>query len=199
VDELKSNWGKTNESPDNLRVIEALFSCLKIRDPLTAIHSLHMAHFSYTLALRFDKRNAPLYYAGSLTHDIGKIGMSDKVLKGKEILTLEERGYLREHVSDGYRILSKLGMPAIILDIVKYHHERYDGSGYLEGLIGNNIPLAGRITAISDTFSALTSDRPYSKAMEHSRAIDIMKKDESQFDPRILDYFISSIDHKIKV
>ena len=134
VDELKSRWSKTSENPDNLRVIEALFSCLKIRDPLTAVHSLHMAHFSYKLALRFDEKNAPLYYAGSLTHDIGKIGMSDKVLKGKEFLTSEEREYLRVHVSDGHRILSELGMPEIMLDIVKYHHERYDGSGYLEGL-----------------------------------------------------------------
>ncbi|QHW35429.1 HD domain-containing protein (plasmid) [Paenibacillus rhizovicinus] len=193
VDDLKFNWSKTNESSENLKVVEALFSCLKIRDPLTAFHSIHMANYSYKLALRFDKGNAPLYYAGSLTHDIGKIGMSDRVLKGSGILTLEEREYLRKHVSDGYRILTGLGMPPIMLEIAKYHHERYDGSGYLEGLNGNNIPLPGRITAISDTYSSLTSDRPYSHAMDRSRAIKIMEQDKSKFDPFILEFIIESI------
>ena len=196
VNALKSHWSSTNESFDTLKVIEALFSCLKIRDPLTATHSLHMAQYSYKMALQFDQMNATLYFAGSLMHDIGKVGMTDKVLKGKDLLTLEEREYLREHVTDGFRILSELGMPEIMLDIVKYHHERYDGSGYLEGLQGSSIPLPGRITAITDTFSALTSDRPYSRAMPQIKAIDIMKKDRAQFDPRLLTYFITTINNK---
>lgn len=191
VNELKINWNSTTESVETLKVIEALFSCLKIRDPLTANHSLHMAQYSFRLALKFDKPNALLYYAGSLMHDIGKIGMTDKVLKGKDILTDAEREYLREHVTDGYRILSELNMPTVMLEIVRYHHERYNGSGYLEGLKGMEIPLPGRITAITDTFSALTSDRPYSKAMGQSKALDILLKDSNQFDPEILSYFIS--------
>lgn len=192
-DQLDHRWSKSSGSLENFRVIAALYSCLKVRDPLTAMHSLHMAKFSYSLALRFDRENAPLYYAGSLTHDIGKIGMTDKVLKGNDILSPEERHYLRIHVNDGYRILSELGMPSIMLQIVQYHHERYDGSGYLEGLKGDNIPLPGRITAISDTYSALTSERPYSKALDHNRAIEIMKNDAGQFDPSLLEYFIHSV------
>jgi putative nucleotidyltransferase with HDIG domain len=193
VNELKTIWASASESLETLKVIEALFSCLKTRDQHTANHSLHMAQFSFGLAVQFDKSNALLYYAGSLMHDIGKLGMTDKVLKGKDILTDIEREYLREHVTDGYRILHELNMPSVMLDIVRYHHERYDGSGYLEGLLGTEIPLAGRITAITDTYSALTSDRPYSKAIGKRKALDIMLKDSNQFDPRILPYFINTI------
>jgi HD-GYP domain-containing protein (c-di-GMP phosphodiesterase class II) len=70
-----------------------------------------MAEYSYRPAERFDKENAPLYFIGSLTHDIGKVGMTDKVLKGREVLTEEERNYLRGHVTDGYCLLTELGMP----------------------------------------------------------------------------------------
>ncbi|MFX3639812.1 MAG: HD-GYP domain-containing protein [Candidatus Pristimantibacillus sp.] len=193
MDDLESIWFLSKENPVTLSVIKALFFCLNIRDPLTANHSINMAYYSYHLAEKFDRSNAVLYYFGSLTHDIGKIGMDDRILKGKEKLSFDEREYLRQHVIDGCRILSSLKMPNTILEIVKYHHERYDGSGYLEELHGENIPLAGRITAISDTFSALTSDRPYSRAMSKERAIEIMQRDSMQFDPEILEYFIQSI------
>lgn len=196
VDDLKFIWSYENESLDSLKVVQALFNCLKIRDPFTAAHSVHMAEYSYRLAEHFDKENAPLYFVGSLTHDIGKVGMSDKVLKGRDILTAEERNYLREHVVDGFRLLSELSMPKVILDIVRYHHERYNGIGYVEGLQGTSIPLPGRIAAITDTYSALTSDRSYSKAIEHSRAIEIMKRDSEQYDPIILSYFINHFDVK---
>lgn len=192
ADELTSVWSLANENINTVKIVQALYHCLHIRDPLTAAHSVHMAHHSYRLAEYFDKENAPLYFAGSLTHDIGKVGMSDHILKGKHVLTLDERNVLRSHVSDGYRILSGLGMPKIMLDIVRYHHERFNGSGYLEGLQGEKIPLAGRITAITDTYSALTSDRPYSKAIGHNRAVEIMLEDVEQFDPIILAFFIEN-------
>jgi putative nucleotidyltransferase with HDIG domain len=196
VDDLKFKWSYKKENLDSLKVVQALFNCLKIRDPFTAAHSVHMAEYSYRLAEQFDKENARLYFIGSLIHDIGKVGMSDKVLKGREILTPEERIYLREHVLDGYRLLRDLSLPEVILDIVRYHHERYNGIGYVEGLQGTSIPLPGRIAAITDTYSALTSERSYSKSMEHSKAIEIMKRDSEQYDPQILSYFINHFNDK---
>ncbi|MGU3473165.1 HD-GYP domain-containing protein [Paenibacillus sp. D51F] len=167
-----------------------------LRDPLTAAHSHHMAGLSFRLAKHFDCQNAALYYAGALTHDIGKLGMPDAVLKGKGILSEEERELLRQHVTDGYDLLRFHKMPPTMLDIVLYHHERFNGSGYLLGLSGQQIPLAGRIAAITDTYSALTSDRPYSKAVSHETAIAIMEKDAEQFDPKILEVFIHMSDFK---
>lgn len=191
--EWNDAWNFVSDDTHFIKVLQALYHCLHIRDPLTAAHSVHMAHYSYRLAEHFDKKNAPLYFAGSLTHDIGKIGMTDHVLKGKHKLTTEERALLRMHVSDGFFILRDLDMPSIMLDIVKYHHERYDGSGYLEGLEGKNIPIAGRITAITDTFSALTTFRPYSAAISPEQAVQIMKNDSKRFDPIILKCFVDNV------
>lgn len=192
-DSFEHVWDYDKETKANIKVVNALYQCLYIRDPLTAAHSLHMAHYSYELAVKFDKENAPLYFAGSLIHDIGKLGMPDHILKGKHILSYEERDVLKHHVADGYQILRGLGLPRILLDIVRYHHERFNGVGYLEGLQGEDIPLPGRIAAITDTYSALTSERPYTRAKSHNHAIHIMKEERDQFDPVIFEYFINSM------
>lgn len=193
LEELNSLYGTSFGDEKTYIVVHSLYHCLNVRDPLTAEHSLHMAVLTYQLAEVFDQDNASLYFAGSLTHDIGKVGMTDRILKGNEKLTADDRVHLLKHVSDGYRLLNSLGMPGIILDIVRYHHERYDGSGYLAGLNGLEIPLAGRIAAITDTYSALTSNRLYTKALNKDDAIEIMLKDKGKFDPKILDYFVTKI------
>jgi putative nucleotidyltransferase with HDIG domain len=195
ITEVPSIWNIGRELDENKKIINALFDCLKVRDQLTAQHSLNMANYTYRLAKRFDKENASLYLVGSLVHDIGKIGMSDHVLKGSERMTPEDRVHLRQHVSDGLQLLSGFEMPRTIVNIVRFHHERYDGSGYLEGLNGDQIPLEGRIAAVADTYSALTTDRPYSRALSHNEAIEIMLKDRLKFDPTILTFLIeTSID-----
>ncbi|MGO4695513.1 HD-GYP domain-containing protein [Paenibacillus sp. 2TAB26] len=172
---------------------KALFECLKVRDSLTADHSLSMAILTYEMALKFDTANAPLYYTGALTHDIGKLGMIDRILKGSGKLNEGDHTYLKAHVTSGYEILMNLNMPKIMLDVVKYHHEKFDGSGYLEGLCGYDIPLPGRIASITDTYSALTSQRNYSKPLNKEEAVRIMLKDRKQFDPDLLRYFVSNI------
>jgi putative two-component system response regulator len=178
-------------------VIDALFASIKLRDELTAEHSVIMAHYSYHLALVHDKENAEMYYAGSLVHDVGKLAMNDSVLKGNQILSAQERQYVKKHVKDGVGILTELEMPQLVIDIARYHHERYDGSGYLEGLQGKEIPLAGRISAVADTFAALITERPYQKKRDCQEAITIMLRDRSLFDPDILDSFIEIVDrHK---
>lgn len=193
LDGAKTPWGgRIGDEKTNL-MIQALFRCLKIRDPITALHSLHMAELNYLLAKDFDLANAELYYGAALTHDIGKLGMADRILKGSSRLSGDDKVQLFNHVTDGYRLLQSLEMPGIILETVKYHHERYDGSGYVVGLTGTDIPLPGRIAAVTDTYSALTSFRPYQKALEKHEAINIMMKDKEKFDPIILESFLTRV------
>ncbi|OME78655.1 hypothetical protein BK120_23230 [Paenibacillus sp. FSL A5-0031] len=199
IDELNTKWGGSFGDEKTDIAVLSLYRCLKIRDPITASHSLHMAELSYLLAQEFDKVNADLYFSGALTHDIGKLGMPDSILKGSERLSSDDRIHLLNHVADGYRLLNSLEMPRIILDIVRFHHERYDGSGYLLGLKGPEIPIAGRIAAIADTYSALTSNRLYTKALNKAEAISIMLLDKEKFDPEILSYFIKYINQAERV
>lgn len=177
-------------------VIDALFASIKLRDEITAEHSIIMAYYSYHLALVHDKANAEMYYAGSLIHDVGKLAMNDSVLKGNQILSAEERQYLKKHVKDGVGILTELEMPQLVIDIARYHHERYNGSGYLEGLQGEEIPLAGRISAVADTFAALITGRPYQKRRDYHESIAIMVRDRGLFDPDIFDSFIEIVNRR---
>ncbi|MDN4067580.1 HD domain-containing protein [Paenibacillus vini] len=173
--------------PYNLRdKINTLFLCLQTRDPITAEHSITMAEYSCKLARIFDPEFSDLYYIGSLTHDIGKLAMPDHILKGNKKIKQEERKLLWQHVRDGVMLLSELGMPQIVIDIARYHHERYNGSGYLEGLNGINIPLCGRIAAISDTYSAMITARPYQPVKRPIEALKTLEAHEYLFDPEIL-------------
>ncbi len=190
VSVLTGRKRRTNRIRRHMDVIHALFASIKLRDEATAAHSIIMARYSYHLALVHDKANAEMYYAGSLVHDIGKLAMNDSVLKGDQILSAEERHHLKKHVKDGVEILTELQMPQLVIDIARYHHERYNGSGYLEGLQGKEIPLAGRISAVADTFAALITGRPYQKRIDHQEAIAVMLRDRSLFDPDIFDSFI---------
>jgi putative two-component system response regulator len=173
-----------------LGVIDTLFASIKLRDAVTAEHSLIMARISFRLALIHDRTNAGMYYVGSLTHDIGKLAMPDTILKGNQLLNYGEREILRQHVTDGVDMLTQLRMPKLVIDIARYHHERFDGSGYLEGLKGKDIPLAGRIAAVSDTYATLVTGRPYQSKKEHKEAINIMENERELFDPDIFESFL---------
>jgi putative two-component system response regulator len=131
-------------------------------------------------------------------HDIGKIGISRSILLKPGALTDAERTNMMRHVEIGERILAGARSPALQLarDIARTHHERWDGQGYLKGLAGEDIPLAGRITAIADVFDALTHDRPYKPAWELDRALnEIAAQAGRQFDPRLVEAFASIDPH----
>lgn len=190
VHKLKLNVSK----PDRfMNITLALFTSLKIRDYLTAEHSALMATYTHKLALAFDSKNADLYYAGALLHDIGKLGMDDSILKGTTRLSEEQRRSLSKHVEDGKSLLTELGMPQLIIDIAHFHHERFNGSGYPKGLKGQAIPLCARITGITDTYSALIAGRPYQKQKEPADAIQTMMESREHFDPAIFDLFVTII------
>jgi len=125
-------------------------------------------------------------------HDLGKIGIAPGILLKPEGLTSEERESMMGHVRIGAQILASASSPVLRLaaEIARTHHERWDGNGYLEGLAGDKIPIAGRITAVADVFDALTHDRPYKEAWDIRRAVnEITAQAGRQFDPAVVAAF----------
>lgn len=133
---------------------------------------------------------------GGLFHDIGKIGISDNILLKNSKLTDEEFAEIKNHPTIGKNILSNSNIFDDIIPIVLYHHEKYDGTGYPENIKGENIPLLARITAVADTFDAMTSKRPYRDAIPLEDVKNEFKKfSGKQFDPKIADIFINILDN----
>jgi HD-GYP domain-containing protein (c-di-GMP phosphodiesterase class II) len=131
---------------------------------------------------------------GSLLHDIGKMGVPDRILLKPDKLTEEEWIIMREHPVHAYNLLSQIEFLRPALNIPHYHHERWDGSGYPDGLIGEQIPLEARVFAVVDVFDALISDRPYRPGWPRDKAINhICKQSSSHFDPKIVEMFLRMI------
>jgi HD-GYP domain-containing protein (c-di-GMP phosphodiesterase class II) len=129
--------------------------------------------------------------AAALLHDFGKIGINEKILVKPDPLTDEERLEIQKHVPRGYYILQGFAELAPILDGIRHHHEQYDGSGYPEGLAGENISLYGRIIAIADAYDAMISKRPYRRIKTRAEAATELKQCAGkQFDPRLINIFI---------
>ena len=132
---------------------------------------------------------------GGLFHDIGKIGIPDNILKKESKLTNEEYDEIQTHTSLGVDILTRNKVFKEIIPIVEYHHEKYDGNGYPFKLKGDEIPLAARITAVADTFDAMTSKRTYRDALPLEVAIYELEKNKgTQFDAEIVDAFVSIVE-----
>lgn len=129
---------------------------------------------------------------GALLHDIGKIGIPEFILRKAGPLTMLEREIVKEHPLIGYEMLEEFGFLKKAAQVVLYHHESFDGSGYPYGLIGEEIPIEARIFSLADTLDAITSDRPYRKAQGFVEAIrEIEKGKDSQFDPLVVEAFLS--------
>ncbi|MHA2611738.1 MAG: HD domain-containing phosphohydrolase [bacterium JZ-2024 1] len=172
--------------------IEALVSTVDARDPYTAGHSLRVRDFSLAIGKRMirDPEKLKQLELSAVLHDIGKIGIRDEILYKPTGLTPQEYELLKEHVLYGEKILQSIPRMEEIIGGVKYHHEKYDGSGYPEGLKGSEIPLFGRIIGIADTFDAMTTDRPYRKGLPDEIAVaEIRKMAGTQFDPRAVEAF----------
>lgn len=134
---------------------------------------------------------------GAILHDIGKIGIPDHVFKKPGSLTEEEWSLMRKHPELGYKILKGIPFLNPALDTVRYHHERFDGAGYPSKLVGHDIPLSARIFAVADTYDAMTSDRPYRKALSHQAAVsEISQLQNTQFDPIVVAAFLRVVDHQ---
>jgi putative two-component system response regulator len=167
--QLAAELSVANETLEraNLQFAAALIATLDARDRYTAGHSAAVAIYSRDIAKRMGLRSEiqDQAYLCGLVHDIGKIGLPPGLLEKPGALTLEERRQMQEHSAIGERILSHVDEYSEISTIVRFHHERIDGQGYPDGLVGDDIPLVSRIIAVADAYNAMTSDRPYRDAM----------------------------------
>ncbi len=130
----------------------------------------------------------------SVLHDIGKIGIPDNILNKPDKLTAEEWSFMKKHTVIGKKIVQSVPDLESIADCILYHHERWDGNGYPDGLSGENIPLLSRVLALVDAYDAMTSDRIYRKALSREDAIaEIRRNSGKQFDPKIADIFVNQV------
>jgi response regulator RpfG family c-di-GMP phosphodiesterase len=179
--------------------ISSLISALEARDAYTKGHSTAVSVIaSEMLALTgADSEDVHTLKIGGRLHDIGKIGVMDSVLLKPGKLTAEEFDHIKQHPSMGKNILQPIPSLANILPVVYCHHEHWDGGGYPEGLQGEAIPFWARLTAVADTFHALTSDRPYRKGMPYQKAFQIIRSIRgTQLCPQCVDIFFDWIRSK---
>jgi len=176
----------------NLSFAEALVATLDARDRYTAGHSAAVAIYAQDIAARMglSPEQQQLAHVAGLVHDIGKIGLPPGLLEKPGALTLDERREMQRHAEIGERILANVATYSEIASIVRHHHERIDGGGYPDGLIGDEIPLLSRIIAVADAYNAMTSDRPYRDAMPSQVArLRLAQAVEAQFDTSVVAAF----------
>jgi PAS domain S-box-containing protein len=177
--------------------IEVWSHALEIRDGESPGHSERISQLTIRLAqvLGLGKDSLGNIRYGVLLHDIGKMGVPDEILLKKGKLTKAEREIMQEHPRHAYKLLANIGYLKHALDIPYRHHEKWDGTGYPDGLSRNQIPLAARIFAVVDVWDALTSDRPHRRAWTRQKAIAYLREQRGKhFDPEILDIFLNLIE-----
>jgi len=178
-------------------VVFTLAEALEAKDVYTRGHSERVAKYSYLLGkhLQFNEADLNDLKRGSLLHDIGKVGVKESILNKEAKLTAEELAHIRTHPERGFEICKSLKSFKRLLPIIRSHHERWDGKGHPDGLKGEEIPLFSRICSITDSFDAMTSNRPYRKGMQPSAAADIFEREmnSGQWDPTLVQAFIDLI------
>jgi putative nucleotidyltransferase with HDIG domain len=175
--EMAKHWGDSIES----------------KDRYTQGHCERVAFFSCVLAesAGFNSRSLFWFRIGALLHDIGKIIVPTEVLNKPGKLTEEEWAIMKRHPEAGLELVAEIDFPGDIAAIIRNHHERWDGTGYPDGLSGENIPFAARILCVADVYDALTTTRSYRPGLTHARAAEIMRSSTGQFDPQLLETFLA--------
>jgi putative nucleotidyltransferase with HDIG domain len=177
----------------NLGTLTALARAIDAKSPWTAGHSERVTKLAVEIGrvLGLGPHELQILHRGGLVHDIGKLGTPPDILDKAGKLTDRELQMMREHVRLGARILEPIPSLAEVIPIVLEHHEWYDGSGYPEGLAGEQISLHGRIFAVADCFDALASDRPYRAGISRERVIEMIQEGAGrQYDPKIVQAFL---------
>ena len=178
--------------------LEALGAALDLRDTETEGHSRRVSRCCLEMAKKMECTGEQLKQIarGSYLHDIGKIGIPDAILLKPGRLTEEETAVMQTHARVGYDLVSRIAFLAPAAEIVLTHQEQYNGTGYPQGLMGKEIPLGARIFAVADTLDAMTSDRPYRRALPLSTArAEITRESGRQFDPEVVRIFLSIPDY----
>ncbi len=186
--------------------IEMIAAAVDAKDPYTKGHSRRVSQYSVILARELglaDEEVDKIRISATL-HDVGKIGVEDRVLKKPGVLTNEEFDIMKRHTVMGYEIVRQVKQLAEMLPGIRWHHEALNGKGYPDGLKGDELPLMVRIIAVSDTFDAITTDRPYQAGRDFPSALEILRKHAgTKYDPIVVDALQAGYDkgvlHKFEV
>ncbi|HTQ53531.1 MAG TPA: HD-GYP domain-containing protein [Bryobacteraceae bacterium] len=175
-------------------ILLALAQAVEQRDARTSGHCARMAFISVSLGIAMGLQQTCLLslYRGGYLHDVGKVGIPDSILFKPGDLTDEEWVVMRSHAARGEEICRHLHVLSPVLPIIRHHHERWDGSGYPDGLRGSQIPLLARIVQTADIYDALTSVRPYKPALQPEQALRVLQEetDRGWRDPEIVKLFV---------
>ncbi|MFU6379150.1 two-component system response regulator [Metapseudomonas otitidis] len=187
-----------------LEIVQRLGLAAEYKDNETGLHVIRMSHYSRILAraLGWSEADCDDLLNAAPMHDVGKIGIPDAVLRKPGKLDADEWAVMRQHVSIGANIIGEhpSGLLRMAQRIALTHHEKWDGSGYPNGLAGEDIPIEGRIVAIADVFDALTSERPYKQAWPVEEAVAFLREQSGQhFDPDLVELFIQQLPAVLEV
>jgi HD-GYP domain-containing protein (c-di-GMP phosphodiesterase class II) len=182
-----------------MATVRALSNAVEARDAYTGKHAERVAAYGIVIARKFspELEVTPELEFGYLLHDVGKVAIPDAILYKPSSLDEHERALMSRHPVIGAEIVQGIEFLTDAAEVVRSHHERWDGTGYPDGLAGEEIPLAARVFSVADVLDALTTDRPYRPAcsLRHARAV-ITAESGTQFDPRVVDAF-NSIDDEV--
>jgi putative nucleotidyltransferase with HDIG domain len=182
------------------RITGFVSGLLEGRDPDLAVHHQRVAASAESFArdIGFSAKDTELLTIGARLHDLGKLSISEHILNKPARLTGTEFALVQQHTDIGRKLLAPLGLDPRISEIVYYHHENYDGSGYPEGLSGESIPILARMIRIWDSFDALTMDRPYHKGISANEALRLMRRESHLYDPVLLKNFCETVRMSIR-
>jgi putative nucleotidyltransferase with HDIG domain len=186
-------------APEVDRATDVLMAMLAERDAATSSHSKATAVWARRLAtaLGQDPEKVEFVELCGLLHDVGKVATPDAILNKPGPLTEDEWSVMRDHSAAGARILSQIPSLRRCAIVVRAHHERFDGKGYPDGLIGSAIPLEARIIAVADSFHAMVTDRPYRNAISPREAMKILEEGKgTQWDPKLIEAFVGQFEHR---
>lgn len=188
--ELMESYRRLEES--SLEAIESLNATVDAKDPYTAGHSARVQRIALTVAeeLRIPSDRLDAVRFGGLFHDIGKIGVPDRILTKPGALTQDEYALIRRHPADGADIVAKFSRLRAAVPLIRHHHERWDGDGYPDRLEGEQIPLEACVVGLADAWDAMTTDRPYRPALTVDEAArEVRRCSGTQFSPQVVDAF----------
>ncbi len=183
------------------KAMAALLKTIHLKNEVLYHHSYRTRYFSRRLSLALGLMSSEIrtIALGALLHDIGKIAVLETILNKRSKLSEQEYAIIKEHPLRGAELFGSMEGFDAIIPIVRYHHERWDGSGYPNSLSGEAIPLSARIVSIADAFEAMLSDRPYQAARTpHAAMEELYRCTGTQFDPTLVPYFCSTIKRELQ-